>query len=191
MAILSMLLIMATLSLLELNKRKTILYLGLLILIISLSFIKIYYTYYYIDFSDFAETKPAPAGREHFSPNGEYSIRLSLVKLRDKENEHYILGELTKTEFISEGHQIITNKNTRIVYWDKQNTDFTQNLMYVSWLDNTNFQINGKKLNIFYKAYDYRRDYKRIINYFDTLYQNKQQLFLLFLFDIFAIFKLQ
>ena len=63
--------------------------------------------------------------------------------------------------------------------------------MYVSWLDNTNFQINGKKLNIFYKAYDYRRDYKRIINYFDPLYQNKQQLFLLFFFDIFAIFKLQ
>ena len=148
---------MDTHSLLKLNNRKTLLYLGLLILIISLSSIKIYYTYYHIDFYNFAETKPIGAG-VYFSPNGEYSVTLTLA--RDRENEYYVLGRLTKTEFISEGHQIITNQNTKTVYFDKVNTYFNQNLN-VNWLDNTNFQIGDKKLNIHYKTYDYRRDIKK------------------------------
>lgn len=140
----------------KLNK-KTILYFSLLIVIITLFLIKIYYSYYFIDISNFKEIK---RNGTYFSPNEEYSISISLVKLRDKEDEYYILGELTKIEFIDERNQLINDKNTRIVYWDKKQGYFNPNTIDVKWINNTQFQIENKKLNIFYKNYDYRRNIK-------------------------------
>ena len=146
-------------QLISILNKKTILYFSLLIVIITLFFIKIYYTYYFIDISNFKEIKH---NGTYFSPNEEYSISISLVKLRDKEDEYYILGELTKIEFIDERNQLINDKNTHIVYWDKKQGSFNQNTIYVRWINNTQFQIENKKLNIFFKNYDYRRDIRKI-----------------------------
>lgn len=137
------------------NKKKIIIYIFLLVAIIIIFSIKIYYNYYFIDFSNFSEIK---RNGVYFSPNREYSVNISLVKLRDKKNEYYILGELIKTEFIAENYQIVSDKNTRIVYWDKQQGDFDENIIYVKWFNNKQFQIKNEKLNIYYKNYDYRRN---------------------------------
>ncbi|MFR4987316.1 MAG: DUF5412 family protein, partial [Lachnospirales bacterium] len=113
------------------------------------------YNYYFIDINNFEEIKH---NGTYFSPDEKYSISISLIKLRNKENEYYVLGELTETEFITDKNRIISDKNTRIIYWNKKQGNFDENIIYVKWFNNNQFQIENKKLNIFYKNYDYRRD---------------------------------
>lgn len=146
-------LVIDMLGLLIRNKKKIIIFLCVPIIILII--IKIYYSYYFIDFNDFSETR---YNGTYLSPNEEYSVSISINIPRNGENEYYVVGQLTKIEFIAENNQLISDDNTHIVYFDKRKGNFLKKNIYVKWINNTEFQIEDKKIRIGGKVYDYRRN---------------------------------
>lgn len=134
------------------NKKKLL----LIIIILIFSIITIYYKFYRIDFSNYSEFIYCGT---YNSPDENYSIKMSILIPRVETDEYFILGELIKKEYISDNHQIISNKNTKIVYWDKKTGKTLNNTFYVKWINNTDFQIENKVMSIKGSVYDYRRKF--------------------------------
>lgn len=92
------------------------------------------------------------------SPNNKYEIRIEILKLDEDSDEAYIMGLLVEKIYIEPNKTLISNKNTKIIYWDKVNaSDINDNLVGVIWLDDTTIKISDKVLNINSDMYDYRR----------------------------------
>lgn len=92
------------------------------------------------------------------SPNNKYEIRIEILKLDEDSDEAYIMGLLVEKIYIEPNKTLISNKNTKIIYWDKVNaSDINDNLVGVIWLDDTTIKISDKVLNINSDIYDYRR----------------------------------
>ena len=120
--------------------KKTKIYLIFLFIIILL-LIKIYYTHYFIDITNFEEII---TNNEYISPNKKYILKIKLIKLRDRENEneYYILGELEKNQ--------MEVQNTKIIYWNKAQGNFYEDIIYCKWINNQKIKIQNKELNIIF-----------------------------------------
>lgn len=135
-------------------KRKIFLSLFLILIIIS-GIIVIYIKFYKIDLSPYNYTFH---GEMVDSPNNKYEIRIEILKLDEDSDEAYIMGLLVEKIYIEPNKTLISNKNTKIIYWDKVNaSDINDNLVGVIWLDDTTIKISDKVLNINSDMYDYRR----------------------------------
>ncbi|MBS5938733.1 hypothetical protein E5347_13945 [Clostridium sartagoforme] len=135
-------------------KRKIFLSLFLILIIIS-GIIVIYNKFYKIDLSPYNYTFH---GEMVDSPNNKYEIRIEILKLDEDSDEAYIMGLLVEKIYIEPNKTLISNKNTKIIYWDKVNaSDINDNLVGVIWLDDTTIKISDKVLNINSDMYDYRR----------------------------------
>ncbi|MGC4018419.1 MAG: DUF5412 family protein [Muricomes sp.] len=131
----------------------------------------IYHNFFRIDFSEYSETL---SNGTYDSPDGKYNIYTYFVIPRNSNDHYFVMGKLVKVKYISENHQIISDSNTKIVYWDKKEGEipresiaspwvdiekFHPKDISAAWIDNKNFQIEDKKLNVHYGRYDYRRDF--------------------------------
>lgn len=121
--------------------KKTKIYLIFFIAIIMVLSIKIYYTHYFIDSTNFEEVI---TNNEYISPDKNYILRIKLIRLRDRknENEYYVLGELEKNQ--------IALQNTKVIYWNKAQGNFYEDNIYCKWIDNKKIQIQNKELNIIF-----------------------------------------
>lgn len=139
--------------------KKKVLTVFCIILVIFITCKGIYHYYYEIDFSDYSEFISLGIYR---SPDDKYTIKMSILVPRVKHGEYYILGELIINEYISKNNQIISDDNTKIVFFEKKtgNAPFTlEKNIYVNWIDDSYFQIENKKLKVNGNSFDYRRDF--------------------------------
>lgn len=114
-----------------------------------------YYYFYKIDFNAYSEMISLGT---YNSPNDKYSLRMSILVPRNKDDECYLLGQLIRTEFIVENHQITSDENTKVVYFEKRKySDVLEKNVYVNWINETQFQIENARLEINGRTFDYRR----------------------------------
>ena len=135
------------------TKRKVLIF---LIIILIMSVTKVYNKFYRIDVTDYRYNFQ---GQMIDSPDDKYQIRISILKLDENSKDAYIMGELVKKKYIEPNNLLISDKNTKIIYWDKVNSnDIDDNILDIEWLDDSNIKIKDKVLNINYDKYDYRRE---------------------------------
>ena len=91
------------------------------------------------------------------SPNDKYHVRITILKVDEESKEAYIMWSLVKKIYIEPNNFLISDKNTKIIYWNKVNSDdIGDNIIDIEWLDDSNIKIEDKVLNINYNKYDYR-----------------------------------
>lgn len=135
------------------TKRKVLIF---LIIILIMSVTKVYNRFYRIDVTDY---KYNFQGKMIDSPNDKYQIRITILKVEEDSKEAYIMGRLVKKIYIEPNNLLVSDKNTKIIYWDKVNSnDIDDNILDIEWLDDSNIKIEDKILNINYDKYDYRRE---------------------------------
>ena len=135
------------------TKRKVLIF---LIIILIMSVTKVYNKFYRIDVTDYRYNFQ---GQMIDSPNDKYQIRITILKVEEDSKEAYIMGRLVKKIYIEPNNLLISDKNTKIIYWDKVNSnDIDDNILDIEWLDDSNIKIEDKVLNINYDKYDYRRE---------------------------------
>lgn len=136
-------------------KRKRLIIL-FLILLISILGIGVYNKFYRIDVNNY---KYNFQGQMIDSPNDKYQVRITILKVDEESKEAYIMGSLVKKIYIEPNNLLISDKNTKITYWNKVNSDdIGDNIIDIEWLDDSNIKIEDKVLNINYDKYDYRRE---------------------------------
>lgn len=135
-------------------------------------FLGIYLIFFKINYRNFSESI---ALGTYDSPDRNHTVYISLKIPGDRSSSHYfVMGTLEENKYKKINNQLFFDGKKKIVYWNKVKGDIPRESLVISWVDmdkfqpadisvkwvdNKNFQIEDKTLNVRHGSYDYRRDF--------------------------------
>ena len=136
-------------------KKKVMILTSIIILLLIVGELYVYKNFYEINLAPFNYSFE---GIIVDSPNDKYQFRIRICKSDENSSELYIMGTLVEKIYIEKNTTLISDKNSKVIYWDKVYSNSTiDNSIEVNWIDEYTIKIDNKILNVTYDKYDYRR----------------------------------